>query len=142
MGAEMLDRKIRVLAALPGIESHDKGMVVICSALRDAGVEVIYLGKFNTPEKIVRSAIEEDVDVIALSYLSDHLYMVFFPEVVELLKKNDADDIHVVVGGRISDEDRPVLQSLGITGFFNQGTPLKKIVDHITERVKKYSSPP
>ena len=133
----MSDRKIRVLTALPGIESHDKGIVVICSALRNAGIEVIYLGKFQTPEKIVRSAIEEDVDLIALSYLSDHLYMIFFPEVVELLKKNNADDICVVVGGRISDDDKPALQALGITGFFGQGTPLKDVVDHITERVKE-----
>lgn len=100
-------------------------------------MEVIYLGKFNTPEKIVRSAIEEDVDVVALSYLSDHLYMVFFPKVVELLKENKDGDICVVVGGRISGEDIPTLRSLGITGFFNQGTPLKEIVDHIVERVEK-----
>lgn len=135
----MSDKKIRVrvLAALPGIECHDKGMVVICNALRNAGVEVIYLGKFNTPEKIVRSAIEEDIDVVALSYLSDHLYMVFFPKVVELLKENKAGDICVVVGGRISEEDIPALRDLGITGFFNQGTPLKEIVDHIMERVEK-----
>ena len=135
MNTEIKSKTIRILAALPGIDAHDKGMVVICNALRNSGAEVIYLGKFNTPEKIVRSAIEEDVDVIALSYLSDHLYMMFFPRVVELLKENNANDICVIVGGRISEEDKPALLSLGITGLFNQGTPLKEIVSHVYERV-------
>ena len=134
MGVEIMDRKIRVLGALPGIDAHDKGMVVICHALREAGVEVIYIGKFNSPEKIVRSAIEEDVDVIALSYLSDHLYMVFFPKVVELLKQNKASDIRVVVGGRIADEHLDELKAPGLSGFFTQGAPLKDIVNYIIKK--------
>ena len=130
-------RRIRVLAALPGIEGHDRGITIVSHALRDAGMEVIYLGRFNTPERIVTAAIQEDVDVIALSYLGDYLYMSFFHRVVELLKQNNAGDICVVVGGRILDEDKPNLEMIGITGFFGQGTPLDLIVDHIVGRVKK-----
>ena len=126
-------RKIRVLAALPGIEGHDRGITLVCQALRGAGMEVIYLGRFNTPQKIVHAAIEEDADVIALSYLGDHLYMRFFTQVVELLKENKAEDISVVVGGRITPENRPKLRKMGITGFFGQGTPLDVIVKHVFE---------
>jgi methylmalonyl-CoA mutase C-terminal domain/subunit len=132
-----LSRKIRVVAAMPGLDCHDKGLIFLAHELRRAGMEVIYLGLFNTPEQIVKTAIEENADVIALSYLNDHLYMVFFPRVVELLKENNASDICVVAGGRITEEDKPKLEALGITGLFGQETPMEVIVDHIVQRVKK-----
>jgi len=131
------ERKIRVVAAMPGLDCHDKGLIYISHELRRAGMEVIYLGPFNTPEQIVNTAIQENADVIALSYLNDHLYMVFFPRVVELLKENNAGDICVVAGGRITEEDKPKLRSMGITGLFGQETPIREIVDHIVQRVKR-----
>jgi len=99
-------------------------------------MEVIYLGPFNTPETIVKAAIEEDADAIALSYLNDRLYMVYFPRVVELLKEQGAD-ILVFGGGRIDDDDKPALEKLGITGLFGQGTPANVIVDHIVKRMRE-----
>jgi methylmalonyl-CoA mutase C-terminal domain/subunit len=100
-------------------------------------MEVVYLGKFNTPEYIVNTAMEEDADVIALSYLNDHLYMIFFPRVIELLKEKGCSDICVMAGGRIIEEDRPKLLELGITGFFGQSTPTKDMIQHIEDRVKR-----
>jgi methylmalonyl-CoA mutase, C-terminal domain len=134
---ETLQRKIRVVAAMPGLDCHDKGLIFLSHELRRAGMEVIYLGLFNTPEQIVKTAIEENADVIALSYLNDHLYMIFFPRVIELLKKNNAGDICVVAGGHIIDEDKPKLEAMGITGLFGQATPIKVVIEHIVERVRK-----
>ncbi|MFH1624638.1 MAG: cobalamin-dependent protein [Pseudomonadota bacterium] len=129
-------KKIKVVVAMPGLDCHDRGIIYLSHVLREAGMEVVYLGKFNTPEQIVNTAIEEDTDVIALSYLNDHLYMIFFPKVVELLKEKGASDICVMAGGRIIEEDMPKLQELGITGFFGQSTPTQEIVQHIVGRVK------
>ena len=134
---EPLPRKIRVVATMLGLDCHDKGLIFLSHELRRAGMEVIYLGSFNTPEQIVKTAIEENADVIALSYLNDHLYMVFFPRVVELLKENNAGDICVVAGGHIVDEDKPKLEAIGITGLFGQETPIRVVVEHIVERVKR-----
>lgn len=134
---EPLPRKIRVVATMLGLDCHDKGLIFLSHELRRAGMEVIYLGSFNTPEQIVKTAIEENADVIALSYLNDHLYMVFFPRVVELLKENNAGDICVVAGGHIVDEDKPKLEGIGITGLFGQETPIRVVVEHIVERVKR-----
>jgi len=125
------------VAAMPGLDCHDRGLIFLANELRKAGMEVIYLGKFNTPEHIVRTAIEEDADVIALSYLNDHLYMIFFPKVVELLKENNASDICVVAGGRVIDEDKPKLEEIGISGFFGQEAPIEAMINHIVDRVKR-----
>jgi len=130
------NRKIKVVVALPGLDCHDRGIVYLSHILRKAGMEVVYLGKFNTPEHIVNTAIEEDADVIALSYLNDHLYMLFFPRVVELLKEKGCGDICVIAGGRIIEEDRPKLREIGITGFFGQSTPVGEMIRHIEDRVK------
>ena len=130
-------RKIKVVVAMPGLDCHDRGIIYLGHVLKEAGMEVVYLGKFNTPEYIVNTAIEEDADVIALSYLNDHLYMIFFPKVVELLKEKGCSDICVMAGGRIIEEDRPKLQEWGITGFFGQSTPTKDMVQHIEDRVKR-----
>ena len=130
-------RKIKVVVAIPGLDCHDRGSIYLSHVLREAGMEVIYLGKFNTPEHIVNTAIEEDADVVALSYLNDHLYMMFFPKVVELLKEKGCDDICIMAGGRIIEEDIPELEKWGITGFFGQSTPTEVMVQHIVDRVKK-----
>ena len=130
-------KKIRVVLAMCGLDCHDRGIVYLASGLRDAGMEVIYLGRFNTPENIVKTAIEEDADVICLSHLVDHLYMMFFPQVIELLKKKDASDVCVVGGGRIANEDKPELERLGVSGHFGEGTSMATIVQHIEKRVKQ-----
>ena len=132
-----LNRKIKVVVAMPGLDCHDRGIVYLSHVLRKAGMEVVYLGKFNTPERIVNTAIEEDADVIALSYLNDHLYMLFFPRVVELLKEKGCADICVMAGGRIIEEDRPKLREMGITGFFGQSAPTEEMVRHIEDRVTR-----
>ena len=136
MGKDIAERKIRVVAAMPGLDCHDRGIIYLVNVLRQAGMEVVYLDKFNTPEKIVKTAIQEDADVIAMSYLNDHLYMVYFPRVVELLEENGAGDVCVVVGGRVIEEDRPKLSAMGISGFFGQESSDEEIADHIVQRVK------
>jgi len=130
-------RKIKIVVAIPGLDCHDRGVIYLSHVLKEAGMEVVYLGKFNTPEYIVSTAIEEDADAIALSYLNDHLYMIFFPKVVELLKEKGCEDICVMAGGRIIDEDKPKLEEYGITGFFGQSAPTEDMVSHIVNRVKK-----
>ena len=132
-----MERKIRVLAGVPGLDCHDRGLLYVASELRKAGVEVVYIGPFHTVEEIVNAAIDEDVDGIVLSYLNDDLYMIYFPKVVEILKEKDADDICVFGGGRIAEENKPELERLGITGLFGQGTPGEEIVNHIVERIKR-----
>ena len=131
----MSEKKIRVLAAKPGLDGHDRGIKVISRALRDAGMEVIYTGLRQTPSQIVAAAVQEDVDVIAMSVLSgahNHL----FEMVMKLLKEQGADDILVLGGGIIPEEDIPGLKDLGITGVFGPGTYTKDIIDFIQERVK------
>ena len=130
------DRKIRVLAAKPGLDGHDRGIKVVASALMDAGMEVIYTGLRQTPRQIVEAAIQEDVDVIAMSILSGaHDYL--FPEVMTLLKEKRAHDILVVGGGIIPDEDIPGLKGCGIAEVFGPGTSTEDIIRYIREHVKK-----
>ncbi len=128
-------RKIRVLIAKPGLDGHDRGAKVVARALRDAGMEVIYTGLRQTPEMIVRAAIDESVDVIGLSILSG-AHMALFPRVMELLRKEGADDILVIGGGIIPEDDIPELKKHGIAEIFGPGTPLDEIVDYIRKHVK------
>jgi methylmalonyl-CoA mutase C-terminal domain/subunit len=132
----MTQKKIRVLAAKPGLDGHDRGIKIICCALRDAGMEVIYTGLRQTPEHIVQAAIQEDVDVIAMSVLSGaHDYL--FPRVMELLQKAGAGDILVIGGGIIPEEDIPHLRDVGIRAIFGPGTPTGDIVRFIEETVPR-----
>jgi methylmalonyl-CoA mutase, C-terminal domain len=132
----MAERKIRVLAAKPGLDGHDRGIKVICAALRDAGMEVIYTGLRQTPEQIVSAAMQEDVDVIAMSCLSGaHDYL--FPRVTELLKEKGADDVLVLGGGIIPDEDVPVLKAAGIADIFTPGATTGDIIKFIKENIKR-----
>jgi methylmalonyl-CoA mutase C-terminal domain/subunit len=118
---------IRVLIAKPGLDGHDRGAKVVARALRDAGMEVIYAGLRQTPEDIVESAIEEDVDLIGLSILSG-AHMALFPRVVKLLKERKAGDIPVFAGGIIPDEDAKRLRKIGIRAVFGPGASLEEIV--------------
>src|SRR5512139_2428244 len=111
----MIDKKIRVLVAKPGLDGHDRGAKVIARALRDAGMEVIYTGIRQTPEMIAEAALQEDVDVVGMSILSG-AHMALFPRVMELLRENGMNDVLVVVGGIIPDEDMPALREMGIKG--------------------------
>jgi methylmalonyl-CoA mutase C-terminal domain/subunit len=131
----MEGNKIRVLIAKPGLDGHDRGAKVIARALRDAGMEVIYTGLRQTPEQIVETAIQEDVNVIGLSILSGaHTYL--FPKVMELLKENNIGDIVVIGGGVIPEEDIPKLKKIGIAEIFTPGTNTRDIIKFIKEKVK------
>ena len=130
-----MDRKIRVVMAKPGLDGHDRGIKVLASAYRDAGMEVIYLGLRQTPEMIVSAAIQEDADVIALSVLSG-AHMTVFPKVIDLMKENEIDDVLLTGGGIISDKDKESLISIGVGQLFGPGTPVLDTVDYIINWVK------
>ena len=134
-----MERKIRVLLAKPGLDGHDRGIKVIAAAMRDAGYEVIYSGLRQTPEMIVRAAIDEDVDAIGLSILSG-AHMTLFPKVADLLKKEGAEHILLTGGGIISDADMKDLQSKGVGKLFGPGTTLAAIVDYVKEEVSRRRS--
>lgn len=126
----MTRKKIRVLIAKPGLDGHDRGAKVICRALRDAGMEVIYTGLRRTPEEIVNAAVQEDVDLIGLSILSG-AHPILFPKIVKLLKEKEAGDIPVIAGGIIPEKDIPKMKKTGIREIFLPGTPTQEIVDWI-----------
>lgn len=127
-------KKIRILVAKPGLDGHDRGAKVICRALRDAGMEVIYSGLRRTPEEIVQAAIQEDVDVIGLSILSG-AHTVLFPKIIHLLKDNEAGDIVVIAGGIIPEKDIPKMKKIGIAEIFLPGSSTQDIVLWIEERM-------
>jgi methylmalonyl-CoA mutase C-terminal domain/subunit len=130
------EKKIRVLAAKPGLDGHDRGIKVLASALMDAGMEVIYTGLRQTPAQIVETALQEDVDVIAMSILSGaHDY--HFPKVMELLKEKGIADILVIGGGIIPDEDIPALKECGIAAVFGPGTNTEDVARYIRENIAR-----
>jgi methylmalonyl-CoA mutase C-terminal domain/subunit len=131
----MPDQKIRVLVAKPGLDGHDRGAKVIARALRDAGMEVIYTGLRQTPEMIISAALQEDVDVIGLSILSG-AHNAIVPRVLELAKQNKMDDVLVLVGGIIPNQDIAALKEGGVAGVFQPGTPMDDIVQFIKANVK------
>ena len=131
-----MNRPIRVLIAKPGLDGHDRGAKVIARALRDAGMEVIYTGLRQTPEQIVAAAVQEDVDVVAMSLLSGaHNYL--FPRVAELLKEQGVDDVLVIGGGVIPNEDIQGLKDAGISEIFTPGTPTSLTIDFIKNNLKR-----
>jgi methylmalonyl-CoA mutase C-terminal domain/subunit len=134
------ERKIRVLVAKPGLDGHDRGAKVIARALRDAGMEVIYTGLRQTPEMIVNAAVQEDVDVIGLSILSG-AHNAIVPRVMELLRENKAEDIMVLVGGIIPEQDVQALKKIGVASIFLPGTPMESIVQFIRKYVKPRGVP-
>ena len=129
------EEKIRILVAKPGIDIHDRGALVLTQAFRDAGIEAIYTGLYQSPEMIVSAAIQEDVNGIAVSLL-DGQPLYIFKEIMEELKKKEADGMFVFGGGCIEDRFKPKLKEMGITEIFGSKTPLKEIVDHVVDMAK------
>lgn len=130
-------RPVRVLVAKVGLDGHDRGAKVIASALRDAGMEVIYTGLRQTPEMVVNSALQEDVDAIGVSILSG-AHMTVFPKILALLKEKGMDDVLLTGGGIIPEEDRKTLQEMGAGTLFPPGTPTKEIADYIVQWTAKH----
>ena len=131
-----MERKIRILMAKPGLDDHDRGIKVLASAYRDAGMEVIYLGLRQTPEMIVASALQEDVDVIALSSLNN-AHMTIFPNVLKLMKEKELDDVLLVGGGIIPKKDMQDLEKMGMGKLFGPGTPIDETLNYIVDWVEK-----
>ena len=129
-------KRTRVLVAKLGLDGHDRGALVICRALRDADMEVIYSGLFCTPEQVAKTALDEDVDVIAMSLLNG-AHLTLFPKVAKLLKEQGIDDILIIGGGVIPAKDKMILEKEGVTGNFGPGTPLQVIINHINSNIKK-----
>jgi methylmalonyl-CoA mutase C-terminal domain/subunit len=134
------ERKIRVLVAKPGLDGHDRGAKVIARALRDAGMEVIYTGLRQTPEMIVNAALQEDVDCIGLSILSG-AHNAIIPRVMELLRENKMDDVLVIVGGTIPEQDIEFLKQAGVGAIFGPGTAISAIVDFVRVHIKPRGVP-
>jgi len=131
-----MKKKIRVLISKPGLDGHDRGAKIVARALRDAGMEVIYTGLHQTTEMIVETAIQEDVDVVGLSLLSG-AHMTLFLDVTKLLKEKGMQDVLVIGGGIIPEDDIPKLKKAGISGIFGPGTLCDVIVDFINKNVKR-----
>ena len=129
-------KKIRVLIAKPGLDSHDRGAKVVARALRDAGMEVIYTGLRQTPDQIAETALQEDVDVIGLSILSG-AHTTLFPKIMQLLRKKGLNDILVFAGGIIPQEDVPALKKIGIKEVFGPGTPTSTLVEYVNNNIAK-----
>lgn len=135
-GQQKQTKPVRVLVSKLGLDGHDRGALVICRAFRDAGMEVIYSGLFCTPEQVANMAVDEDVDVVAMSLLNG-AHLTLFPKVARLLSQKGASDILIVGGGIIPERDREELEKQGVTGNFGPGTPLPVIIKHITEKMQK-----
>jgi methylmalonyl-CoA mutase C-terminal domain/subunit len=131
-----MERKIRVLVAKPGLDGHDRGAKVVARSLRDAGMEVVYTGLQQTPEMIVEAALQEDVDVIGLSILSG-AHMTLLPRICDLLRQREGEDVLVVAGGIIPDEDIEPLQKAGVAAIYGPGTPSSEYVAFIRAHVRQ-----
>ena len=136
MKQKIASHKIKILVAKLGLDGHDRGALVLCKALRDAGMEVIYSGLFATPERIAQIAEDEDVDAIALSLLNG-AHNTLFPRVIKCLRQKGINDVLVVGGGVIPEEDKKGLEKAGINGVYGPGTPLATVIEHITKEVAK-----
>ena len=134
----MVSRKVRVLIAKPGLDGHDRGVKVLARGLRDAGMEVIYLGLRFTPEQIAEAAVQEDVDVVGVSCLSG-AHMALFPKTAQLIREKGGQDILVIGGGIIPKKDIPKLKEAGIAQIFGPGTPLEEIARFIETTLEKRS---
>ena len=130
-----MDEKIRVIVAKPGLDGHDRGAKVIARAFSDAGFEVIYTGLRQTPEQVVNAALQEDADVIGLSVLSG-AHMTLCPRIMDLMKKEGLDDVLVLVGGIIPDQDIPKLKEFGVAEVFQPGASMVAIVDYVRQHVR------
>jgi len=133
---ESKKKRIKVLVSKVGLDGHDRGIKVVATLLKEAGMEVIYLGMYQTPENIVKAAIDEDVDVIGVSYLSGE-HLVFTPKIVSEMKQNDLEDLLLVAGGTFPAEDIPVLEQMGIDKVFRAGSLTETIVRYIKNNVER-----
>ena len=131
-----MSERIRVLVAKPGLDGHDRGAKIIARAFRDAGFEVVYTGLRQTPEQVVTAALQEDVNVIGLSVLSG-AHMTLCPRIMELMKKEKLDDVLVLVGGIIPDQDIPRLKDLGVSEVFQPGVSTEDIIEYVRRNVGK-----
>jgi len=131
-----MEKKIKVLVTKVGLDGHDRGAKVVSSLLKEAGMEVIYLGMFQRPESIIKAAIDEDVDVIGLSYLSGE-HLIFTPKIVEEMKKNCLDDVLLIAGGTFPAEDIPIMEGMGIDKVFRAGSLTKSVVEYINANVRR-----
>ena len=129
-------KKIKVVISKVGLDCHDRGAKIVVSLLKEAGMEVIYLGMFQTQESIIKAAIDEDVDVIGLSYLSGE-HLIFTPKIVEEMKKNNLDDVLLIAGGTFPVEDIPVMEEMGIGKVFRAGSLTETFVQFIKDNVRK-----
>lgn len=134
--AKTKEKKIKAIVTKVGLDGHDRGAKVVVSLLKEAGMEVIYLGLFQTPETIIKAAIDEDVDVIGLSYLSGE-HLIFTPLIVEEMKKNNFDDVLLVAGGTFPVEDIPLMEEMGIDKVFRAGSLTTEFVSFIKDNVKR-----
>jgi len=134
----MAPKKIKVIVTKIGLDGHDRGLKVVATILRDAGMEVIYLGKFQMPEDIVKAAIQEDVDVIGISCQSPN-HILLIPDVLQLLRENDINDVLVVAGGIIPEPYYSQLKNSGVHEIFGPNTPSQRIVEYITSNVRPRS---
>lgn len=130
-----MDKKIRVIISKVGLDGHDRGAKVVAALLRDAGMEVVYLGMYQRPEGIVQAAIDEDVDVIGVSYLSGE-HLVFTPKIVEEMRRKNLEDVLFVVGGSFPPEDIPVMKEMGAHEVFRGGSLTESFVNYIRENVR------
>jgi methylmalonyl-CoA mutase C-terminal domain/subunit len=130
----MVDERIRVVIAKPGLDGHDRGAKVVARALRDAGMEVVYTGLHQTPEQIIETVVQEDADAVGLSVLSG-AHMTLFARLAELMRERDVDDVVVFGGGIIPDEDIPELERLGVAKVFTPGATTTEIVDWVRSNV-------
>ena len=129
-------KKIKVLITKVGLDGHDRGAKVVASLLREAGMEVIYLGMYQTPEGIVKAAIDEDVDVIGISFLSGE-HLVFTPKIIREMRRNHLDDVLLIAGGTFPGEDIPTMEKIGIDKVFRAGTLTDTIIQFIQENVRR-----
>jgi methylmalonyl-CoA mutase, C-terminal domain len=132
---EMGTGKIKVIVSKVGLDGHDRGAKVVASLLKEGGMEVVYLGMYQTPEGIIKAAIDEDADVIGLSYLSGE-HLVYTPKIVEEMKKNGLTDVLLVVGGSFPPEDIEVMKQMGVDEVFRGGSLTTSIISYITENVR------
>jgi methylmalonyl-CoA mutase C-terminal domain/subunit len=134
----MTGNKIRVIVSKVGLDGHDRGARVVAALLRDAGMEVVYLGMYQTPEGVVQAAIDEDADVIGVSYLSGE-HLVYTPKLVAQMKKGRLDDVLLLVGGSFPPEDIPVMKEMGVDEVFRGGSLTDSFVQYIRENVRRQS---
>jgi methylmalonyl-CoA mutase C-terminal domain/subunit len=132
----MNQNKIKVIVSKVGLDGHDRGAKVVATLLKEAGMEVVYLGMYQTPEGVIKAAIDEDADVIGLSYLSGE-HLVYTPKIVDEMRKSGLDDVLLVVGGSFPPEDIPVMKEMGVDEVFRGGSLTESIVDYIRKNTRE-----